>query len=106
MIDEKTWIFVSKMLIDMQIQGDKFRKATEGLLIAPESPLIEPHHVTEGNLIKVLERLIEDDFDKINWFVYECDYGRKPLEAGCENDMRLINSIEKIRWLIELNCNT
>lgn len=106
MIDEETWLFVSKILIDMQIQSDKLIKATERLLIAPESPLIEPHYVVEGNLIKVIERLIGDDFDNISWFVYECDYGRKPLEAGCKNDMRSIDSIENIRWLIEQDCNT
>ncbi len=87
----------------MRVQGDKFSKATGGgLSIAPESPLIEPYYVNEGHLVIALSILMGDDDDSISWFVYECDYGREPMRAGNEDRTRLIDSLENLRWLIEL----
>ena len=106
MIDDDKWHFVSGVLIDMQKQSDIFSKATKGLLIAPESPLCEPLAKTEDSLITALSFLIDDNFNNISWFVYECEYGRNPKEAGCKNNMKLIDSHDRLRWLIELDCET
>ena len=104
MIDNNVWFFVSGMLADMEIQSDIVSDATEGLLISPESPLIEPQYKTMQNLITALALIADDYDDSLNWFVHECDFGRKPKEAGCENNMKLIDSHDRLRWLIELDC--
>jgi len=90
-------------MTEMQEQSDRLEKATDGLLIAPESPLLDVQYRTEGALLDALSLLINDDFEKnLHWYVYECDYGRMPMEAGPTGDMRLIDSYEKLRWLIEI----
>jgi len=104
MIDDNRWFFASGILNKMKRQSDRFGEATKGLMIAPESPLLEPMFQLEESLIATLSFLLEDDSDNINWFVYECDYGRSPNRAGRENDMRLIDSLDRLRWLIELGC--
>ena len=102
MIDENKWGFVSRVLLSMEGRSDKLAKETDGLLVSPESPLLEPQARNEESLVEALSLLIDDDFDSLGWFVYECDYGRKPKEAGKDVDMRLIDSHERLRWLIEL----
>jgi hypothetical protein len=102
-IDNEKWHFVSGSLDQMQKQSDRLRKATKGLFIAPESPLLECQSWTEESLIAALSLLIDDNFELISWFVYECDYGRDPKHAGGSGDMRLIDSHDKLRWIIESN---
>jgi len=104
-IDEK-WLFVSRCLQDMQKQNDRLMDAIEGLMISPESPLIEPMGFVEDRLLQALSVIVNDEFETFSWFVYECDYGRDPKEAGCKNNMKLIDTQERLRWLIELDCDT
>lgn len=99
---DQTWNFIEKTLEKMMQQSDILDKATKPLLLCPESPLIECQSVTEDLLISALEMLAGDEFNNISWYVYECDYGREPREAGIEGDMRLIDSPEKLRWLITI----
>jgi hypothetical protein len=103
-IDNDKWFFVSGVLIDMQIQSDRLDAAMNGLMISPESPIRDPQARTEGLLIAALSFLIGDNFDNISWFIYECNYGCDAKEAGCKDDMRLINSHDRLRWLMELDC--
>lgn len=102
-IDDRIWRFVSCELGDMQKQSDRLADATNGLMIPPESPLLDVQYKTEASLVSALSLLIGDEFDALNWFVYECDYGRGPKEAGPKEDMRLIDSHDKLRWLIEIS---
>ena len=102
MTDDKTWEFVERSLSIMRDQGDRLKEATDRLHIAPESPLLETHWIVEDAFTRALDRLIGDDYDNISWYVYECDYGRSPNEAGKDGDMRLIDSVQKLRWLVEL----
>ena len=106
MTPDDKWYFVSGCLQDLQKQSDRLSAATDGLMIAPESPLIEPMGFIEDSLLQALSLLINDDFENLTWFVYECDYGREPKKAGCKTDMRLIDTHDRLRWLIELDCDT
>lgn len=103
MTNDEKWEHVEKILTLMKIQTDKFDKAVNGLMIAPESPLVEPNGWLEQFLIETLEKLIDDKDENIFWYVYECDYGENPKEAGYENDMREIKTVDDLRWLVELN---
>ena len=105
MIEEGKWNFISETLTSMQIQSDRMTKASRAILLTPESPLCEPQAITESLLIKALSRLVGDHLDNIEWFVYECDFGRNAQEAGLKNNMKKINSHDQLRWLIELNCD-
>ena len=101
---DESWQHVADALDRMRDQSDRFDTAVDGLMIAPESPLREPMGRLEQLVIEGLGRLVGDDFDSIAWYVYDCDYGRKPKEAGCPDDMRLIDSVQRLRWLVELRC--
>jgi len=100
MISDDDWHFVTECLADMQKQSERFGSAVENLMIAPESPLVDPMGRTEGMLIAALSRLICDESESLAWFVYECDFGRNPKQAGFEGNMKLIDSIETLRELI------
>ena len=103
MIDDDKWFFVSGTLDAMQKNSERFDNATDGLMIEPESPLVSCLSNSEHNLITALSFLIGDNFNTLNWFVYECDHGRKPMEAGVDGDMRMINSHDRLRWFLELS---
>jgi len=98
------WYFVSGCLQDLQKEHDILKKATTGLILPPESPLICPFFEVSDMLLKSLSMMINDNDKNIDWFVYECDFGRNPQEAGCKNSMKLIDSHDRLRWLIELDC--
>ena len=55
-------------------------------------------------MIEALSLLVDDEFDNISWFVHECDFGRNPQLAGCNGDMRSIDSVEKLRRLVDVEC--
>lgn len=50
----------------------------------------------------VLSILLDDDFKNLDWFASECDFGRKPMEAGKSGDMRRIATFDDLLWLIEV----
>lgn len=100
---DKKWSSVEAKLSLLMTYSDKFNLAHDGLMIAPESPLIEPFHVVMGVAIRSISDLVGDGFHSISWYVYECDFGRESKEAGADGDMRVIDNVEKLRWLIELD---
>ncbi len=102
MIDDDKWYFVSGILADMEKQSDIFSAAHSGLMIPPESPLIDPQYKTESLLIAALSFLVGDYYNNIEWYVYECDYGRDAKEAGCPGNMKSIDTHDRLRWLIEI----
>lgn len=95
------WDFIGKTLASMMKQSDRLDKATDWLMIAPESPLLDSQGRTEGSLIEALGILANDQDDWVSWYVYECSYGRAPMEAGPEGEMRLIKTVTDLRWIIE-----
>lgn len=48
--------------------------------------------------------ILDDKYDFIEWYVHECDFGRKPKEAGCDGSMIIIDSYEKLREVMEAVC--
>ena len=100
-IPDDTWDFIAQTLLKLKEERDRFDEANDGLLIAPESPLIEPLSNIEALLVAALDKMVGDD-DNIEYFVYECRFGSNPLDAGRDGDMREIKTLADLRWLIEL----
>jgi hypothetical protein len=100
-IDDK-WNYVAGTLITMRNETDKLEAAIDAVKIDHESLLVTPCDVLQDCLIDALGLLIDNCFDSLEWFIYECDYGRKPKEAGVEGNMRSIKTMEDLRWLMEL----
>jgi hypothetical protein len=103
-IDDATWAFVVARLEELKGQEKRLLTATDGLKLPPESPLIEPFYSLCDSLLLSLSFMIGDNFENLSWWAYECGFGEYPNEAGCKDDMRLIDSLDKLRWLIELDC--
>jgi len=101
---ELKWKFVDQSLNLLQEQVDKVNTAARAAMLCPESPLWEPAHVIGNRLVQALSELVDDNFDHISWYVSECDFGRSPKEAGCIGDMRPIDTVDKLRWLVDLDC--
>jgi len=102
---DSQWEFVSGEIDKIMRQIDRFSDATDGLKIAPESPIVEPIYFVKDIAVGALSRLAGDVGDNIGWFVFECDFGRNAKKAGCDGDMRLINNYDMLRWLIDLDCS-
>jgi len=100
--DDK-WRYIGHSLTALQQQYDRHQEATEKLMLCPESPLVDPLYQVGERLLEALSLLIDDNFNNLTWYVYECDFGRKAKEAGARGDMRKIDSLERLRWLVELS---
>lgn len=103
MTKDDKWRFVAGALLQMRDQTDKMREATSSIMIAQESPLVAPYDSLQDCLITTLSLLIDDNFDNLSWFIFECDYGRDPKEAGLKGNMKPIRTVDDLRWLIELS---
>jgi len=99
--DDK-WAFVAGTLIEMRDQTDKMGEVVSQLQISHESPIVTPCDKMQDSLISTLSLLVEDYFDNLSWFVFECDYGRAPKEAGLKDNMKTIRTVDDLRWVIEL----
>lgn len=100
---DDTWFYISGCLQEFEEQMDILNDAHDGLMISPESPLIAPIYVVGETLVNTLALLANDKHGFISWFVYECDFGNKPQEAGIDGEMRLIDSHDRLRWILEAN---
>ena len=101
--DEK-WQYIEKTLVKLMLSHDLHYGAVKAAMIEYESPLVEPMWKVQSLLVDALELLIGDEWGNVNWYVTECDFGREPKEAGIEGDMRVIQTVSELRWLIELQC--
>ena len=44
--------------------------------------------------------------DAVEWFIFECDYGRNPKEAGVVGDVRKIATVDDLVWLLDLHVSS
>lgn len=102
-IDAK-WKFVEECLMALRERYDAVIGLAGSVVLPCESPLISPLFKTGKDLIEALSLLVGDDGENIDWFVNECDFGRGMMEAGCKEDMRVIDNCGMLRWLVELSC--
>lgn len=101
---KEKWDFIEKSIENLKDQYDAFGSITRAIRIEPESSLCEAVYRTGQALVDSLSIIAEDDCAFIDWYVNECDFGRKPKEAGCKNKMILVDNIEKLKTVIELVC--
>jgi hypothetical protein len=100
-INDELWVFIVKQLTELQQQTKRMEEASNGLLISPESPLVDPFYNLSDMVISLCSKLINDENEDISWYVYECKYGKNKREAGFVRNMRIIDSFDQLRWLIE-----
>lgn len=103
---EQAWKFVENSLSELEKQYEIIRSAARCIDLNPESPLTSPMYVVSEHLIKALEHLVDDKESTIDWYVHECDFGKKQMEAGYhtteKEEMRKIATIKDLRWLVEV----
>ena len=100
---KEAWEFVVQSLEIMKGQSERVGEATNQLMIAPESPLIDPFGVMCEQLLVALSAMVSDDFGTLHFWVYECKYGERPMKAGVAGVMREIRSYEDLKWLLEID---
>lgn len=101
---DKKWIFVSSMLDIVKDNYDSINEISEILKINPESVFHNHVHTLCESIVKMSKFILDDKYDFIEWYVHECDFGRKPKEAGCDGSMIIIDSYEKLREVMEAVC--
>ena len=101
MITAEKWKLVTESLDSMMECADTGRSVADIMMLAPESPIFARNDVVCDKLLAALELLIGDKDETLTWYAYECDYGRNPLLAGLDGDMRPIDTHERLRWLLD-----
>lgn len=104
MSDDEKWVFIEKSIEDLKNQYDIFSDIIRTIKIEPESPLCEIVYRTGQALVDSLSIIANDTNEFIDWYVNECDFGRKAKEAGCKDKMILIDNVKKLREVIGLVC--
>jgi hypothetical protein len=103
MTDNERWLHIETVLRKMKANTERFNDLIDKIGLMPESVLCESLYQIQDDCIKTLSYLVDDNFDNISWYVFECEYGDKDMEAGKEGDIRAIKTIDDLRWLVELN---
>lgn len=98
-LDEK-WDFVKEALESINAASKAQVAACD--LINHEGAFMESAYKVEGFLVESLAKLVDDKSGRLYWFVYENHFGEKALEAGLENSMKPIKTLDDLRALIEM----
>ena len=101
MATDDDWEYVAETLSVLKEQMDIYDAAVDGMMIAPESPLIDPVSRVFDVALDVLEALIGDGFGNLHYWVYECEYGENPMEVTVDGEERMMKTLDDIRWAIE-----
>lgn len=101
MTDDEKWEWIETSLNSMRKQMDRLDAAAKGLLIPPESPLIEPTSIALDVTIRALELLVGDESGGLSYWVFECDFGGNPMEVTVSDETRKMHTLADIRWAVE-----
>ena len=101
MTPDQKWEYVELVLVNLQGHAENLRETVRDVKIAPESVLCTSFDYVEASLLETLSLLVDDDFNFITWYVYDCDYGMSPKEAGPKDNIRMIETLVDLRWLVE-----
>ena len=93
------WDFVEKALESINAASKAQAAACD--LINLDGAFMESTYKVEGFLVEALAKLVDDQHDRLYWCVYENHFGEKALEAGLENSMKPIKTLDDLRALIE-----
>jgi len=70
--------------------------------VAIESPLFDSIFTAYSKYTKTLSRLLDDEYDFLDWYYLENKFGEGGLTAGNESESRVIDSVENLLWVINL----
>ena len=93
------WDFVEKALDSIDAASQAQVAACD--IINHEGAFMQSTYKVEGFLVEALALLVDDQHDRLHWFVYENHFGEKALEAGLENSMKPIKTLDDLKALID-----
>lgn len=67
-----------------------------------ESPIMDAMWVFFGDMVDIVAEKIGDNGGWLEWFIWEDEWGRKEYDAGYDDDVRPIKTIEDLLWVIGL----
>ena len=102
---DESWSAVCALMTEISAQSARFDAITNGIMLAPESPIRDAFWRVCESAISACSSLIGDEFGYLAWYAYECDFGASPNKAGCPGNLKMIDSLDKLRWVIEMDCN-
>jgi len=68
--------------------------------MSPDSLLWTAVSGTQERLTRATEHIVGDTCQWMSWFWLENDMGMKGMDAGYQDDMRPIKTVEDLAWLI------
>ena len=51
--------------------------------------------------ISLLQEQVDDQDHFIEYYIYDCEFGKKPLEVIINNEKRIIKTPDDLKWAIE-----
>ena len=66
-----------------------------------DAPLVDAMDLVFSAYTRTLAELLGDDPGHLDWFWIENDMGKAELDAGYDDDIRPIKSLDDLVWLIE-----
>ncbi|MDY7025994.1 MAG: hypothetical protein SVC26_06615 [Pseudomonadota bacterium] len=95
------WKYIGESLDRLKAADNKLYELSNEIGLAYESPLVACSNDALDVSLKTLAMLAGDKSGWIEWYFFECECGKKPMGAGAGEDMRLIDSVDKLRWVVE-----
>lgn len=101
MIDKKE---LKKILVKFLSEREELHSHLKSLKnmigIDYESHLISAILKLEASQIELIEKMAGCNSDCLYWYVYENNCGSKGMEAGIDDDMREIRTVDDLVWII------
>jgi hypothetical protein len=75
---------------------DNVQSYIELTYAAIDSPLFESVYRIANNYTTQLGHRIGGNEEWLFWYMFDCEMGNKPMEAGCDGNTVLVDSVEKL----------
>lgn len=89
-----------KYLETLKEQSDKYNEMAKYIGLTPESDISNPIYTLIDSYVDVLKHLYEDNLEWIDYFIWECDWGKRPGEVSINGEELILDSYDKLFCLI------
>ena len=85
---------------DIQKISDEFEAVTGPMELTPESPILDSFYSVMEMSIELLSEAVGDKDGWIEYFVYDCEFGKNPLEVTIGEEKISLDSVDKLIYIL------
>ncbi len=91
---------LKKHLNIIQEQYEKYNEMANYIGLFPESEMSKPLYTLMENYVELLSDVYDDNLEWIDYFIWECDWGKRPGEVNIYGEDVTLDSIEMLYYLL------